>query len=159
MFQNPPTFLRYRYLSVTVHQHVSDLSLSISVSSDLHHLLAGGLATEIPQLAKVVVEGMLPGDLHAVFFGSANRCPEKRLFLGWENVRYGGDFLGKYGDDFSKVPICQSISRRMILSTNGQKDIWLVDERKKKSGLKPPAKIHPVNSGKFHTVCLLSISI
>ena len=95
IIQNPPTFLRYRYLSVTVHQHVSDLSLSISVSSDLHHLLAGGLATEIPQLAKVVVEGMLPGDLHAVFFGSANRCPEKRLFFGMGKCERWWRFFGK----------------------------------------------------------------
>mmetsp|Transcript_67879 Transcript_67879/g.149022 ORF Transcript_67879/g.149022 Transcript_67879/m.149022 type:complete len:292 (-) Transcript_67879:384-1259(-) len=37
-----------------------------TVAAHLHHLLAGGLATEIPQLAKVVVEGMLPGDLARV---------------------------------------------------------------------------------------------
>jgi len=91
-------------------------------------------------------------------------CPEKaeNVFFR-ENVGYGGDFWEKCGgDDFSKVPICQSISRRMILSTNGKRTSgWLTSEKKKMifSGLKPPAKINPVNSGKFHTVCLLSISI
>ena len=95
----------------------------------------------------------------------ANRCPEKTSSFGWENV--GGwwrFFIGKnvmewfqQGSHLSVDIITEDDPINQW--TKGHLAGWRAKKRMIFSGLKPPAKINPVNSGKFHTVRLLSISV